>query len=123
MIDHVDWILIQCSWKWSRRTTVESRRSMLLSQSASDVKRLHQAYQRNFLEVEFLLSVVGAALLATVLKLVVGEHEWSKLIAGNRAALYLTVAQIAGSLFGFVLTTVSVLIVFAQMPRFDLLKK
>lgn len=48
--------------------------------------------------------------------------EVSALLLGNRAAFYGTLASIAGSLLGFVITAVSILLAFDSAPSLKLLR-
>ena len=43
-------------------------------------------------------------------------------LKGSRQALYTALASTGGSLLGFILTSVSVVMIFGQMPRFNLLR-
>lgn len=49
--------------------------------------------------------------------------EQFSVLDGNRASAYGAIASICGSLLGFILTAVSVIAAFVQMPRFSILKQ
>lgn len=87
------------------------------------LKRLNSYRKANPLLSDFIAGslVIGAALIAAVYyRSIPGSVS---IIAGNRATFYATMASIAGSLLGFVITAVSIIAAFGSMPKFTLLRK
>jgi hypothetical protein len=81
-----------------------------------------QLYRRHFMLAEF----VAAGFLfifLVVWSLLVDRSVVLDHLGGNRLTVYSTTASIGGSLLGFILTAVSVIIVFGEMPRFQLLRR
>ncbi len=52
-----------------------------------------------------------------------GRDDVLNLIDGSRGAIYGSLASIYGSLLGFVITAVSIISVFGDLPRFHILKQ
>lgn len=82
------------------------------------MSRVRAFYDKNFLAVEFCISV--AVLLTVVLpfELYFGRDVLFSSVDKNRAGLYGTAASVAGSLLGFVISAVSVILVFGQHLHF-----
>jgi hypothetical protein len=85
--------------------------------------KLSSFYDKNFLLIEFLLAPVLTVLVVLTL------HELDKIDAvkeslkENYQVLYGTCAAVTGSLLGFALTAVSVILAFSTMGRFRLLRE
>jgi len=80
-------------------------------------------YNRNFLVLEFFISVlltIGFVIWAEVFGGFVVVDNW---IFGMRKELYSTIASISGALLGFIITAVSIVIVFVQSEKLELLRK
>jgi hypothetical protein len=51
-----------------------------------------------------------------------GETAFLSLLEKNRAAIYQTIAGVYGTIFGFTLTAVSIVLTFANSPRIEILR-
>lgn len=76
------------------------------------------------------LLAADAALACIVVLGLVGLALWfytpaevAEILNGSRATVYSTLASIAGSMLGFVLTAVSIIMVFTGLPRFKMLRE
>src|SRR5438046_2622337 len=83
---------------------------------------MRRRYERNFLMIECLVSVAITVLLVIGINRIYGEAAVMGALKGSRQALYTALASTGGSLLGFILTSVSVVMIFGQMPRFNLLR-
>lgn len=84
---------------------------------------LRKKYERHFMCYEFILSIVIIfAIYLTWNRYSSPEkiHNW---ICVNKDALYPLIATISGTLLGFVITGVSVIIAFSESDKVELLKK
>jgi hypothetical protein len=79
-------------------------------------------YKRHFLFAEFAASVAMAATAVCAIELLGGRQPLMDTLRGVRASVYSTIASLAGSLLGFVLAAVSIIMIFGQMPRMKLVK-
>lgn len=86
------------------------------------MKTLKQIYARNFLTWELLLSLAAAGLFLWWAESKGGQHGISDALRGNRAVVYSLLASLAGTLLGFVLTAVSIVMAWTQTGRFKLLR-
>lgn len=80
-------------------------------------------YHKYFLEVEFLISGVICLLSILLMNYVWSSQAINKWIFSNKDEIYPLVATIAGTLLGFVITGVSILIAFSESERLKLLKQ
>src|SRR5689334_25279705 len=80
-------------------------------------------WQRNFMWTE--PTVVGVLLLSFVVwvERFGGECKLLEVLDGNRAAIYGTLASVFGSLLGFVLTAVSIIIAFSAMEQLGIIRE
>ena len=78
---------------------------------------LREHYERHFLIYELVASIaiVGAA--TVFIEVAWGREELFEVLDGGRQALYVAIASIAGSLLGFTVATVSIILAFAETPR------
>ena len=82
-------------------------------------------YRRNFLKAELILSFIIAIIIIGLIDYVMlwSRDDIISWISQNKADVYPLVASIGGTLLGFVVTGVSVLIAFTESGKLDLLKK
>lgn len=86
-------------------------------------KRICTIYERHFLHFEFGIAVL------LVIGFVFWTHRlngWSSvdgLLAGNRAAVYGALASIFGSLLGFVLAAVAIVLGYADSERLTIIRR
>lgn len=81
---------------------------------------MRRFYERHFLGVELGASVVVTG--AIVAGSLFGRVHLLCYIAGNRAAIYTSLTAVFGTLLGFVVTGVSVILALTDSPRFKLLR-
>ena len=79
------------------------------------------SWSTRFLLYEAILSQLLAIAFVVLDRFCIGT-EVSALLLGNRSAFYGTLASIAGSLLGFVITAVSILLAFDSAPSLKLLR-
>lgn len=80
-------------------------------------------YQENFLVWEWVFAMLIAAFTAIASEFVVGRDYLSDLLTDRRTVLYATVASIGGSLIGFIITALSIVVGLVQGPLFTALRK
>lgn len=80
-------------------------------------------YNRNFIVLEFLGAVAISLLFALWVEKVAGRGAMYSWLFGIRKELYATIASVSGALLGFIITSVSIVIVFLQSEKLELLKK
>lgn len=80
-------------------------------------------WRKNFLAVELLIALLATAGLLLWCVRGAGLQELEKLVHGNRGQIYGTLASICGSLLGFVIATLSVVLGFNTSRRLDILRK
>lgn len=80
-------------------------------------------WRKNFLIAE--LGVAASTLLALLLwwHFGAGKDSLAEIVHGNRAPIYGTLASIFGSLLGFVITSLSVVLTFSTSERLSVLKQ
>lgn len=74
-------------------------------------------YERHFVGLDFLASVLITSVCMIVVRRVWGEQHLLALLSGSRAALYGATASISGSLLGFIVTAVSIIMAFSDSPQ------
>ncbi len=80
-------------------------------------------WRKNFLLVELFIALLATAGLLLWCVRGSGLQELEKLVHGNRGQIYGTLASICGSLLGFVIATLSVVLGFNTSRRLDVLRK
>jgi hypothetical protein len=80
-------------------------------------------YRKHFLEYEFVGAVLITAILIALAEYVWGREHVFELLKGTRLALYAAVASIAGSLLGFIITSLSVIVAFGDSPRLRIIRE
>lgn len=82
------------------------------------MSRLIKFYERYFLPIELVLSIVLAVAFAAAFEFYFGRDVLFASVDKNRANVYGAVASVCGSLLGFVISAVSVILVFGQHLQF-----
>lgn len=80
-------------------------------------------YKRHFLEAEFLISVGVALIVIFYIRSIWSNDDTISWIQANKKEIYPLIASISGTLLGFVITGVSIIIAFAESERLRLLKE
>lgn len=84
---------------------------------------LRKTYNRNFLKAELLISVAFSILFILVIKYFWSYEIIGEWISANRKEIYPLIATIGGTLLGFVITGVSIIIAFSESEKLRLLKQ
>lgn len=79
------------------------------------MKRLHLHYEKHFALYDPLLCLIVVVALACFLDVSLGSVRMAHILDGDRQSLYETVATISGSLLGFIIATVSIIVGFSQV--------
>lgn len=85
-----------------------------------NIKKL---YNRNFLIAEFLLSIVITLFGILLITSVLTSETIQNWISLNKKDIYPLIATIAGTLLGFIITGVSIILAFSESEKLRLLKK
>ena len=80
-------------------------------------------YNRNFILLEFIISILLILALASWIQNFLPPESLNNWFKGIKTDLYSTIAQISGTLLGFIITAVSIVIVLAESKKLDLLRK
>jgi hypothetical protein len=86
------------------------------------MKGFAQWWKVNFLSLEFWLAILLGAAFYIWLRRLGGEAIAAEVLKGNRAGIYGTLASIFGSLLGFVIASVSIVIGFAGSEKLAILR-
>jgi len=84
---------------------------------------IRQYYQQHFLLFEFVLSLVSAFILILIFHFVLNESEIESWIISKSSDFYSLLATITGTLLGFVITGVAILLAFPSSERLKELQK
>ena len=87
------------------------------------MKRLSTWYEKNFSCIEFFAAVLVAAAFFAATRFHKISSAIELILNGSHQTLYATIASIGGSLLGFILTAVSIVIVFGQLPKLRILRQ
>lgn len=87
------------------------------------MKALRRHYEANFLAYELVASALVAGIGVLIIEFIWSRDDLLDVLNGSRQALYVAVASIAGALLGFTVTTVSIILVFAESPRLHLVRE
>ena len=82
-----------------------------------------KAYKRHFLKAEFLLSAIISLIIIFYINSIWSQEETLSWISANKKELYPLIASIVGTLLGFVITGVSIIIAFSESEKLKLLKQ
>lgn len=85
--------------------------------------RLGQHYRRHFLEYEFVAAFLVTGLLVLLAEVAWGRGELLETLDGTRQVVYAALASIAGSLLGFMTTSISIIIAFGDSPRLRIVRE
>jgi hypothetical protein len=83
---------------------------------------IRKQYEKDFLRIEFVISVIIGIAIWLLVDNVVTRPSFNDFLIGTRQAIYSAVASTAGSLLGFVLATISIVMIFGESPRLGLLR-
>jgi mannose/fructose/N-acetylgalactosamine-specific phosphotransferase system component IID len=84
---------------------------------------LPKIWQRHFLLVEFLLSILVAVAFAVWLYKYCGHVYVDDILSGSRSSIYGAVASILGSLLGFAITATSIVLGFSVSEKLTVLRE
>lgn len=84
---------------------------------------IRKHYERYLQFYDILLPVVSTVVLVIVIEKIWGERQIIQLLNGSRQVLYITLASICSSLLGFIVTTVSIILVIIQLPGLNVVRK
>lgn len=80
-------------------------------------------YKRNFLNVQLVIGTVSIFLILLVLTYLIPSTTINNWVLSIKENLYPVIASVSGALLGFVITGVSVIIVFTESDKLKLLRK
>src|SRR5947207_3431345 len=86
------------------------------------MSRASDFYHRHFLWIELVLAAVATFAFWGGTRLVSSQDLVTNLLTGNRHALYGGIVTLTGSLLGFVIAAVPIILGFAQMPRLKVVR-
>jgi len=88
----------------------------------TDMSNMGKVYKRHFLLAELLLSVIFTVLVLIIIQWLCSPETLEKWIDVNKEDIYPLVATIGGTLLGFVITGVSIILAFSESEKLKLLK-
>jgi hypothetical protein len=80
-------------------------------------------YEAHFLGYDLVFALVFSAIVVIAVELVWGRTQVIQSLNGTRQGIYGALASIAGSLLGFSITTVSIVMGFIQVPQLQMLRE
>jgi len=80
-------------------------------------------YNRNFILFEFCLVLVLSSGFVIWGEVFSGSTSINNWLFGIRKELYSTIASISGALLGFIITSISIVIIFVESDKLELLRK
>ncbi|AWP26362.1 hypothetical protein [Paenibacillus sp. Cedars] len=86
------------------------------------MKKIIDTYDKYFLFMEFVFSIVLTFLILWVINIYSLQDEVMNVLKGSRSALYGAIAGVAGSLLGFVITGLSILLVTGNSEGMNALR-
>lgn len=84
---------------------------------------LRAKWEKNFLRNEFILSVITTIIIAVWIYKGNGSVVVDGLLKGSRSSVYVALAAILGSLLGFVITALSIIIGYSANDKLEFLRK
>jgi len=84
---------------------------------------LRRHFQAHFLGWDLVLALVLSGIIITAVELLWGRSHVIQTLNGTRQGMYGALASIAGSLLGFSIATVSILMGFIQVPQLQILRE
>ncbi len=85
--------------------------------------QISRLWRVHFLRFHLSLSILGCVAFSVWVFRFGGLRIVDPLLNGNRSAVYGTLAQISGTLLGFVITALSIIIGYSSSEKFDFLRK
>ncbi len=79
-------------------------------------------YEARFLFCEWLIAALIAIVIIFILNHVCGSEDVIKFLNGSRQQLYAMLASISGTILGFIIATVSILMGLLQLPKLKLVR-
>ena len=83
---------------------------------------MQRHYEQNFQTYDLFLSLLSTAVIAIVLDKYWGRDQILQLLAVNRTGIYTSIAQISGSLLGFIIATVTIILGIGEIPGMEILR-
>jgi hypothetical protein len=108
------------SGKYNKFLHVEST---IPKASTKSKENLMNHYRRNFIVYEFWIPFVLVLFLGILIELILKSNAIDVWLLGVRKEVYAAIATIFGALLGFTITAISIVIVFVNSERLELLKK
>lgn len=87
------------------------------------MNRIRQIWGVHFLNLQIVFSILGGILFTFWVYKLGGSQVVDSILKGNRSAVYGTMASIFGSLLGFVITALSIIIGYSTNEKFEFLRK
>ena|SRR5437763_5703101 len=87
------------------------------------MSRIKQLWDTHFLGFGLILSILGGILFTIWVFRFSGSVVVESILHGNRSAVYGALASIYGSLLGFVITALSIIIGYSTNEKFEFLRK
>jgi len=84
---------------------------------------IKKSYKKHFLEWEFFVSLFVAIVVIMYINALCSSRDVEDWIIANKKSVYPLIATISGTLLGFVITGVSIIIAFSESEKLKLLKK
>ena len=80
-------------------------------------------YESNVLHYDLVLALLFSTIVIVVIEQLWGRSHVMQTLDGSRQGIYGALASIAGSLLGFSITTVSIVMIFIQAPELQILRE
>ncbi len=87
------------------------------------IERIWKVYKRHFLLAELIISIFIILATVYVTGCLCPQRSLENWITSNRSTIYPLVATISGTLLGFVITGVSIILAFSESDKLRLLKR
>ena len=87
------------------------------------MRQIVDFYHRNFPWLELVFCVIITVAFIFYVEFSWGRSELIHFLNGTRLTAYGTLVSVGASMLGFVLTAVSIILIFGQSTRFDLLRQ
>jgi cell division protein FtsW (lipid II flippase) len=87
------------------------------------VETLSENYQNNFLTYEFIISLLVSALAIYLIQYYWSAKEIQDWMFYNKSMFYTLLATISGTLLGFIVTGISVIMSLSESPKLETAKK
>ena len=87
------------------------------------MSRIRRLWDTHFLGLELVLSILGGILFTIWVFRFNGSVVVESILHGHRSAVYGALASICGSLLGFVITALSIIIGYSTNEKFEFLRK